>query len=427
MRGASRTGTSTDGLLLHSTPHRTSRELGAVARRIVLAAGSRGPGGTIEVTEAGRKHRLGAGEPVVRVAVHDPRAYGALLRCGSVGLGSSYIAGWWDADDLTALVQILFRRTRLLRARLDGLGRTAGAVLDVPARLMAPSQADDRCNVRAHYDLSNDFFELMLDETMTYSCALFEHPGASLADAQVAKIDRLCTKLDLQPEHRVVEIGSGWGGFALRAAQHYGCRVTTTTISEAQRTYVAKRVAEAGLANRVTVLGDDWRDLRGRFDRLISVEMIEAVDWRHHDNFLGVCAGLLADDGLAVLQAIVIDDQSFERAKRHQDFVRRMVFPGGCIPSVASITSSLARATDLRVVDLEDIGRHYAETLRRWAANLQARQAEIERLAMAPEFCRLWTLYLAYCEAAFLERHVSDVQLVLAKPSWRGQLRARAV
>ena len=173
------------------------------------------------------------------------------------------------------------------------------------------------------------------------------------------------------------------------------------------------------------MLGEDWRDLRGRFDKLVSVEMIEAVDWRRHDEFLATCAALLADDGLAAVQAIVIDDRSFERAKRHQDFIRRMVFPGGCLPSVASLTASLARSTDLRIVDLEDIGRHYAETLRRWRANLDSHEREIRRLEMGIEFRRLWTLYLAYCEAAFLERHVSDVQVLLAKPSWRGRLGAR--
>jgi cyclopropane-fatty-acyl-phospholipid synthase len=418
---------SAGGLLRKSAPPGTSTRLGPAARRAVLAALGSGPGGTIEITEAGRALRRGAGEPVARVTVHDARTYTALLRSGSVGLGSSYVAGWWDADDLTALVQILFRRTRPLRSRMDVLGRPASIVLDAPARLMAPGRAEDRHNVRAHYDLSNDFFELMLDETMTYSCAVFEHPGATLGQAQDAKIDRLCTKLDLRPDDRVVEIGSGWGGFALHAAERYGCRVTTTTISEAQRLYVAKRVAEAGLADRVTVLGDDWRDLHGRFDKLISVEMIEAVDWRHHDQFLAACADLLVEDGLAVLQAIVIDDRSFERAKRHRDFVRRMVFPGGCIPSVTSINASLTRATDLRIVDLEDIGRHYAETLRRWAGNLQKHAAEVERLGVEPEFRRLWALYLAYCEASFLERHVSDVQLVLAKPAWRGELRTRAL
>ncbi len=362
---------------------------------------------------------------MARVTVHDTRAYVALLRSCSVGLGASYVAGWWDADDLTALVQVLLRRTQPLRARLDDLGNAVGVMLDLPARLLAPGRAVDRRNVQAHYDLSNEFFELMLDETMTYSCAVFEHPHDTLRDAQVAKIDRLCAKLELRPDDRVIEIGTGWGGFALHAAQRYGCRVTTTTVSEAQRAYVAKRVTEAGLADRITILGDDWRLLRGTFDKLVAVEMIEAVDWRHHDKFFARCAALLADDGLAAVQAIVIDDRSFERAKRHQDFVRRMVFPGGCLPSADSITASLTRATDLRIIDLEDIGRHYAETLRRWSENLEAHEEEIERLGASTEFRRLWALYLSYCEASFLERHVSDVQLLLAKPAWRGELHVR--
>ena len=413
-------------LLRHAMPRRIWTGLETTARRVILAAGALGDGRAIEVVEAGRMHRLGTGDPVARVEVHDPRAYEALLRSGSVGLGASYVAGWWDVDDLTALLRALFCRMRPLLGWMDRLGRAVGGVLDVPARLAAPSRGDDQRNVRAHYDVSNEFFEMMLDDTMTYSCGLFERPDASLHDAQVAKIDRLCSKLDLGPDDHLVEIGSGWGGFAIHAAARYGSRVTTTTVSQAQRSYVEKRVAEAGMADRVTVLGEDWRDLHGRFDKLVSVEMIEAVDWRHHDDFLAACAGLLADGGLAAVQAIVIDDRSFERAKRHQDFIRAMVFPGGCLPSVASITASLARATDLRVVDLEDIGRHYAETLARWAANLDSHEPELQRLGVGVELRRLWTLYLAYCEAAFLEHHVSDVQVVLAKPSWRGRLAVRA-
>jgi cyclopropane-fatty-acyl-phospholipid synthase len=423
-RSAAPTG---GGLLRYATPRHTSRAFERVARRALLAAGARGGGGAIEITEAGRARRLGAGEPVAHVTMHDPRTYGALLRSGSVGFGASYIAGWWDADDLTALAQALFWRTHRLRDLTDRLGRSLSGPLDLPARLRAPRREDDRRNVRAHYDLSNEFFEIMLDETMTYSCAFFEHPGMTLRDAQVAKIDRICSKLDLQPDEPVIEIGSGWGGFALHAASRYGSRVTTTTISEPQRAHVAEQVAIAGLTDRITVLGDDWRDVRGRFNKLVSVEMIEAVDWRHHDQFLAACSSLLADDGLAALQAIVINDQSFQRAKRHQDFVRRMVFPGGCLPSVTSIATSLARATDLRIVDLEDIGRHYAETLRCWAGNLEERAADVDNLGVSREFRRLWALYLAYCEASFLERHVSDVQLILAKRAWRGAPGLRAL
>ena len=414
-------GVSSGALLHHAAVRCGSGGRGSIARSLVQALAKRGKGGVLEVTESGRTRRLGTGDPVARVTVHDSRTYGALLRSGSVGLSASYVAGWWDTDDLTTLVQVLFRQTRPLRARLDALGRAAGAVLDGPTRRRAPGQAADRRNVQAHYDLSNDFFALMLDDTMTYSCALFENPGISLRDAQAAKIDRLCRKLELGPGDHVVEIGSGWGAFALHAAGHYGSRVTTTTISDAQRIHVAGRVAAAGLGDRITVLGSDWRDLRGRFDKLVSVEMIEAVDWRHHDQFLAACAALLADDGLAALQAIVIADASFERAKRHRDFIRAMVFPGGCLPSVASITASLARTSELRIVDVEDIGEHYPQTLRCWAQNLESHADEVARLGVGTEFRRLWALYLAYCEAAFLERHVSDVQMVLAKPAWRAR------
>jgi cyclopropane-fatty-acyl-phospholipid synthase len=415
-------------ILSHATPTTTHGRWGAVDpwRWAVLAAGRRAAGPSIEITEGGETFLWGEGEPLARITVHDRRTYRALLGSASVGLGTSYVAGWWDSDELTALVQALSRHTRPLRERLDRLGRAWGAVLDVPTRWAAPSRDDDKRNISEHYDLSNDFFALMLDETMAYSCAIFQEPGTTLREAQEAKIDRLCTKLELVPTDHLIEIGSGWGGLAVHAATKYGCRVTTTTISDAQRAYVEKQVADAGLTDRITVLGLDWRDLIGTFDKLVSVEMVEAVDWRWHDQFLAKCADLLADDGLAAIQAIVIDDRSFERAKRHRDFVRRMVFPGGCLPSIGSLTSSLARATDLHLVDLEDIGRHYAETLRRWADQLTENSGALAELGVSQEFRRLWDLYLAYCEAAFLERHISDVQLVMAKPGHAGRLAVRA-
>ncbi|HUY65390.1 MAG TPA: cyclopropane-fatty-acyl-phospholipid synthase family protein [Acidimicrobiales bacterium] len=411
-------------ILRHATA-RGRRATVGLSRRIVLTAGRRASGAAIEVIEGSERFRLGRGEPMATVTVHDRRTYDALLRSGSVGLGTSYVAGWWDADDLTALVRALVRHTRPLREHLDRLGRAFGAVLDVPARRATPGRNDDKRNIAEHYDLSNDFFALMLDGTMTYSCAVFEPPGATLAEAQRTKIDRLCKKLELVPTDHLVEIGSGWGGLAVHAATRYGCRVTTTTISDAQRTHVEKRVADAGLADRITVLGLDWRDLTGTFDKLVSVEMVEAVDWRWHDRFLAKCAQLVAEDGMAAIQAIVIDDRSFARAKRHQDFVRRMVFPGGCLPSVASLTTSVVRATDLRVVDLEDIGRHYPETLRHWADNLAGRADSLAALGVGEGFRRLWDLYLAYCEASFLEGHISDVQLVLARSGPAGRLSAR--
>lgn len=396
------------------------------ARRLLLQAARHGAGGTLVVREGAQVHRAGRGGPEAEIAVHDPRTYAALLTQGSRGLATSYVAGWWDAEDVTAVLRLLWGRIAPGIALLDRLA-TATGVLDRLRRRGTPGRAEDRRNIHAHYDLSNEFFALMLDGTMTYSCGIFDGPGTSLAAAQEAKIDRICTKLQLSPGDQLVEIGTGWGALAVHAAARYGCDVTSTTISDRQRAFALERVARAGLAGRVRVVGEDWRDLRGTYDKLVSVEMIEAVDWRHHRAFLRRCSDLLAPGGLAVIQAITIADRSFDRAKRHQDFIRSMIFPGGCIPSVAALTGALAHATDLRVVDLEDIGPHYAETLRRWRANLAENAEAVASLGLPAGFDRLWHLYLCYCEAAFEEGHISDVQLVLAKRGRREGLRRRCV
>jgi cyclopropane-fatty-acyl-phospholipid synthase len=396
--------TRTSAYLLLELARRSGREQPGTLR----FEGSGVPGSRPVVT--------GSGDPDVAIVVHDPRAWSATLRGGSTGLAESYIAGWWDTDDLTGVVRLAFRRTTAFRQFLDTTARRTGGLLAGMQRLRPPSKHRDRENISAHYDLSNDFFALMLDPTMAYSCAYFAADGTSLEEAQVAKFEMIADKLQMGPEDHIIEIGSGWGGFALHAAEQHGCRVTTTTISQAQRALVEKRVAQHGLADRVTVLGADYRDLVGRYDALVSIEMIEAVDWRRHDEFFATCARLLSDRGRMALQAITIADASYERAKLHDDFIRTMVFPGGCLPSVSAIASSVARTSDLRIVDLQDIGPHYAETLRRWRANLEGQRSAVERLGFDERFWRFWTLYLCYCEAAFMERHVSDVQLVLARP-----------
>jgi cyclopropane-fatty-acyl-phospholipid synthase len=384
---------------------------------------SRGRPGTLRFEGNGlpgaRPLVSGSGDPEAAVVVHDQRTWPAVLRRGSRGMAESYIAGWWDSDDLTAVVRIAFRRTAALRQFLDATAHRFGGLVAAAQRLRPPSKRRDRENVAAHYDLSNDFFALMLDPTMAYSCGYFTEDGVSLEAAQVAKFEMIAAKLQLGPEDHVIEIGTGWGGFAIHAAEQHGCRVTTTTISEAQCSLAEKRVAERGLSDRVTVLGADYRDVDGRYDALVSIEMIEAVDWRRHDQFFATCARLLTDRGRMALQAITIEDASYERAKLHDDFIRAMVFPGGCLPSVSTIAGSVARTSNLRIVDLQDIGLHYAETLRRWRANLEAERPAVERLGFDERFWRFWTLYLCYCEAAFLERHVSDVQLVLARPGAR--------
>lgn len=368
----------------------------------------------------------------MRVTVHDPRTYAAVIAHGSRGLGWSYVDGWWDSDDPTALARVLLRSISGITRVADRAGRLVSKVADPLDRLLtrrgdSPAErATDRGNIHAHYDRGNDFFACLLDETMTYSCAIFERPDATLAEASAAKLDRICRQLGLGPEHHVVEIGTGWGSFALHAAGRYGCRVTTTTISDAQHELASKRVVDAGLADLVDVRNDDYRELPGTYDRLVSIEMIEAVGWRQLDTFFATCDRLLRPDGLMALQAIVIDDRSYDRAKLRTDFIKDAVFPGGCLPSVAAIVSSVARVTDLSVRDVHDIGAHYPETLRRWRSNLDRHAGEWPRDGQAgtpapisPAGLRLFRLYLCYCEAAFLERHVSDVQMVFAGRRWR--------
>jgi cyclopropane-fatty-acyl-phospholipid synthase len=279
------------------------------------------------------------------------------------------------------------------------------------------TRAGSRRNIAAHYDIGNDFFELFLDPTMMYSCAVFERADMSLEQAQVAKLDRLCLKLDLQPGDHLLEIGTGWGALALHAARHYGCRVTTTTISREQHALARRRIDEAGLAERITLRLDDYRDLDGRYDKLVSVEMIEAIGHQYFDTFFRRCSELLMPGGTMVLQAITIDDRQYESARDSVDFIKRHIFPGCCIPSVTALAQSMARASTLRIVDLEDIGPHYATTLAAWRRNLFA-NAERVRAGGYPEaLLRMWHFYLSYCEGGFTERALGDVQLVLQESS----------
>ncbi|HSN01958.1 MAG TPA: cyclopropane-fatty-acyl-phospholipid synthase family protein [Acidimicrobiales bacterium] len=406
--------------LVDFSPQKSQR-----ARRILFALARRSRGGRLVVTDEVETTELGRGALVAHVTVHDPRAYTALLQRGSLGLGLGYLEGWWDCDDLVALVRILVRgRGRLGRIQ-DEAGRLISLVADPLRRRRRRPPTNDRRFVQAHYDIGNEFFSLVLDPTMSYSCAVFENVEDTLESASLAKLDRICRKLSLGANDHVLEIGTGWGGFAVFAASRYGCRVTTTTISAEQYDYATRLVAERGLADRVTVLNQDYRDLRGTYDKLVSIEMIEAVDWRQVPGFFRACSRLLAPDGLMALQAITIDDASYDRAKTTTDFIKAFVFPGGSLPSMTSLTAASTRA-HLRVVDVEDIGRHYAETLRRWRENFEHHLDDVRALGYDERFERLWTLYLTYCEAAFLERHVSDVQMVLARDGWRPALATRA-
>lgn len=378
--------------------------------------------GTLVVTDAVGTRRYGRGTPEIKVTVHDARTYHALWRGGSIGFGESYTDGWWDCDDLTLLVRFVIANMRPLMHRLDAAARLWSPFTRVVQRLERSDKERDRANIRAHYDLGNDFYSLMLDETMMYSCAYFDDESTTLHDASIAKLEKLCRKLDLRATDRVVEIGTGWGGFALYAATNYRCRVTTVTISDAQFDYVARRVKEEGLEHLVVVKNQDYRDLEGTFDKLVSIEMIEAIGWRQLDTYFATCAKLLTPEGLMVLQVITINDFSYERAKNSDDFIKQMIFPGGFLPSLEALVRSSSSVSDLRVTHLEDIGRHYAETLVRWRGNLAAHAANVTALNLGEEFARMWHMYLCYCEAAFLERHISDLQIILTRRGRRATL-----
>jgi cyclopropane-fatty-acyl-phospholipid synthase len=375
--------------------------------------------GSLVVAEPVRRHRFGTGHPTAAVEVHDPRVWRKLLFGGSRGLADAYEHGMWDSPDLVALIRL----GALNAARLDRVRATL-APLSIPARttraiLRRSTRARRRRDIAAHYDLGADLFERMLDPTLSYSCAVFEDDAATLEQAQITKLEQVCEKLDLGPGDRVLEIGTGWGAFAVHAARTRGCQVTTTTISSEQYHHAVSLVARAGVADRVTVLMEDYRDLTGTYDKLVSIEMIEAVGWRHYGAFFQKCSRLLASDGAMLLQAITIDDRAYEVEKAAKSFINTRIFPGGCLPSLEVITRNVARRTDMQAVHLEDITAHYVQTLRCWRQRFLASAPELAQLGYDARFRRLWTLYLAYCEAGFAERRICDLQLLLAKPRWR--------
>ncbi len=388
----------------------------APARALAFAMLHRVEGGALLVTEDERHRVFGADARAATVEVHSPRAWRMLLR-GSRGLAESYAQGLWDSPDLTAVIRLAARNAHRLDRIRRGLTPMLWPLQRARALARRDSRARSRHDIAAHYDLGNELFAAMLDSTMSYSCALFERPGMSLREASIAKLERVCDKLQLGRDDHVLEIGGGWGGFALHAATTRGCRVTTTTISREQYEYTLQQVQRAGLSERITVLCENYRDLRGTFDKLVSIEMIEAVGWRQLGAFLRRCADLVAPNGLVLLQAITIDDRAYEVEKASRSFANTYIFPGGSLPSLRAITRNLARHTDLRVLDLDDITPSYVETLRRWRTNFQRASRRLATLGYDERFRRLWTLYLCYCEAGFAERRIRNVQLLLAKPA----------
>jgi cyclopropane-fatty-acyl-phospholipid synthase len=390
-----------------------------VARRIVLDLLRGLRTGRLTLLDGERRMVFGEGAPRATVQVNSPRLWPMLLQ-GSRGMAEAYTQGLWESPDLTAVVRVAARNAASLdrwRRRLVPARVPLQAARGVRAR---NTRARSRRDVAAHYDLGNDLFALMLDETMMYSSAYFPRTDMTLAQASRAKMELVCKKLELRRGEHVLEIGTGWGGFAVHAAQATGCRVTTTTISREQYEHAREWVRSAGVGDLVRVLCEDYRDLRGRYDKLVCIEMIEAVGYREFGTFFARCSDLLAGDGAMLLQAIVIDDRAYAVEKASRSFIRTHIFPGGCLPSLGVIGRCLARRTDMRAVELTDLTLHYAETLRRWRANFEAATTRLEQLGYDERFRRLWRMYLSYCEAGFAERRIRSVQTLLAKPRWCG-------
>jgi cyclopropane-fatty-acyl-phospholipid synthase len=386
-----------------------------VARGITLGVLARLRSGRLTVVEGERQLVLGHGSPQATVHVRSPRLWPRLLH-GSRGMAEAYMHGLWESPDLTAVVRVAARNASSLdewRRRLAPARVPLQAARGLRTR---NTHARSRRGIAAHYDLGNELFALMLDETMMYSSAYFPRQGMTLAQASRAKLELVFGTLDLQADDHVLEIGTGWGGFAVHAARTRGCRVTTTTISREQYEHARKWVRAAGVADRVTVLCEDYRDLCGHYEKLVCIEMIEAVGYRDFDTFFAHCSNLLPAHGRMLLQAITIDDRAYEVEKASRSFIRTHIFPGGCLPSLAVIARCVAQHTDMRTVGLKDLTPHYAETLRHWRANFEAATGRLEDLGYDERFRRLWRMYLAYCEAGFAERRIGVMQMTLAKP-----------
>ena len=406
-----------------SAPPAAPGQFDRLAKRLFLQLIEQLAVGWITLIDGAERLTFGAVTPecplTATLTVRHPQFYRRAMFGGNIGAGEAYMAGDWSADDLTALIRIVLRN----RAVFKGLDRRWAWVTAPAFRLfhfLRKNTAEgSKLNIAAHYDLGNDFYRLFLDETMTYSCGIFESETATLKEASVAKYDRLCKKLRLSPNDHVLEIGTGWGGFALHAASQYGCRITTTTISRQQHDFAQERFRQAGLSDRITLLFEDYRNLTGLFDKLVSIEMIEAVGHHYYDTYFKVCNDRLKPDGLAAIQAITMADYDFPEHTRTVDFIQRYIFPGSCIPSIAALCASVARVTDMRLCHLEDIAPHYATTLRLWREHFFANIEAVRQLGYSETFIRMWEYYLCYCEAGFAEHYLGDAQMVFMKPLCR--------
>jgi len=390
--------------------------LDGLARRVVLGKLKGLEAGRLLITDGKERHVFGSASPsedlTAVITVNDARFYGDIAFGGSIGAGESWMQGHWDCDDLVSLVRIMVRNRDLLDGMEGGLAWLSRPLQRFLHWANRNTRRGAKRNIAAHYDLGNEFFALWLDESMMYSCAIFEDDDATLADAQQTRLERVCERLELGPEDELVEIGTGWGSLAIYAATRYGCRVTTTTISRQQYELARQRVRAAGVEDRVTVLLEDYRDLNGQYDKLVSLEMIEAIGFDQYDTYFAKCAELLRPGGRMLVQAITIEDDRFEQYSRNVDFIQRYIFPGCCLPSEKVMRDTIARVSDMNVVSLDEIGLHYATTLNHWRRNFFKEIDTVRALGYSEEFIRMWEFYLCYCEGGFLERSIGDVLLV---------------
>ncbi|GAA4359231.1 cyclopropane-fatty-acyl-phospholipid synthase family protein [Kangiella marina] len=402
----------------HAKPILANRGMIRVIRNQVKDTLSRLKNGSITVTDPIETYVCGDAQSDLALAltIRDIDFYRLVALEGSNGAAQAFIDQKWDVDNLTGLVQLLVRNIELLDEMEGGLAWLKNSVLKVWHYFNKNSVSGSKNNISAHYDLGNDFFELFLDTHMMYSSAIFAEPNDTLEQASERKLKTICEKLDLQSTDNVIEIGTGWGGMAIYAAKHYGCHVTTTTISEQQYQFAQKRILEEGLEDKVTLLKKDYRDLEGRFDKLVSIEMIEAVGHHYLDTYIKQCSTLLKPNGLALIQAITIEDRRYKQALKSVDFIKRYIFPGSFIPCVSAIVSSAGEKTDLRLINLEDFGESYAKTLEHWRHRFMENIETIKAQGYSEAFTRMWEFYFCYCEGGFIEKSISDTHLLFAKP-----------
>ena len=355
----------------------------------------------------------------VSVNIHSQEFYVMTGSGGALGIAEAYVAGYWSSDDVVKLLQIILKNRDILLSLEKGFAKLIKPINKMIHRSRQNTLQGSKENILAHYDLSNDFYKLWLDPTMTYSCAFFDNDSVTLEEASIEKLDRICRKLNLSKDDSVLEIGTGWGSFSIHAAKNYGCKVTTTTISDAQYDYARSRIKDEELESKITLINKDYRDLDGKFDKIVSIEMIEAVGYEYIPDYFSKLSSLLKENGLVALQGITYNDQNFEVYKDSVDFIKKYIFPGSCLISIAQIIDVIKRDTDLAMIDMEDITKHYAVTLNRWRKNFMDAIPKVKEMGYSQAFINMWEFYFLYCEAGFSERNIGDVQMIFAKSGAR--------